>query len=111
MRRAEVYVHDVLAGTLEEDGGRWFVRYVAGYVGPPISLRLPVSTRVYEFDSFPPFFDGLLPEGVMLEGLLRARKLDRHDYLGQLVAVGADLVGAVTVAAVTAAAVAEPEPQ
>ena len=97
MRSAEVYVHEVLAGTLEEDGGRWFVRYVERYDGTPISLRLPVRTDAYEFDSFPPFFDGLLPEGVMLEGLLRARKLDRSDYLGQLIAVGEDLVGAVTV--------------
>ena len=97
MRSAEVYVHDVLAGTLEQDDGRWLLRYRRGYEGPPISLRLPVSGRAYEFESFPPFFDGLLPEGVMLEGLLRACTLDRDDYLGQLIAVGEDLVGAVTV--------------
>lgn len=97
MRCANVYVHDVLAGTLEQDDGRWLIRYLKGYEGPPISLRLPVSDHAYEFDSFPPFFDGLLPEGVMLEGLLRARKLDRDDYLGQLIAVGEDLVGAVTI--------------
>ncbi len=97
MRSAQVYVHDVLAGALEEDGGRWFVRYVADYDGPPISLRLPVAGRTFAFDSLPPFFDGLLPEGIMLEGLLRTCKLDRHDYLGQLISVGEDLVGAVTV--------------
>jgi serine/threonine-protein kinase HipA len=54
---------------------------------------------MYEFKTFPPFFDGLLPEGAQLEGLLRLKKLDRSDYFGQLISVGQDLVGAVTVEA------------
>ena len=62
-----------------------------------MSLTLPVQGQPHEFPGFPPFFDGLLPEGVMLEGLLRLRKLDRRDGFGQLLAVGGDLVGAVTV--------------
>ncbi|WP_235893039.1 HipA N-terminal domain-containing protein, partial [Flavobacterium franklandianum] len=39
----------------------------------------------------------LLPEGVMLEGLLRIVKIDKKDYFSQLIATGNDLVGAVTV--------------
>jgi serine/threonine-protein kinase HipA len=38
-----------------------------------------------------------LPEGLLLEGLLRQRKIDKFEYLKQLIAVGNDLVGAVTV--------------
>ena len=34
---------------------------------------------------------------VLLEGLLKQRKIDKSDYFSQLVAVGSDLVGAVTV--------------
>jgi len=56
-----------------------------------------VDEKEYIFDRFPPFFDGLLPEGLLLEGLLRLRKIDKFDYLSQLMAVGSDLVGAVTV--------------
>lgn len=97
MRRAEVLLHGALAGHLSEEDGRWRFCYVAGYAGPPISLTLPVRAGAYEYDAFPPFFDGLLPEGPMLQGLLRVRKLDQRDYLGQLVAVGEDLVGAVTI--------------
>jgi serine/threonine-protein kinase HipA len=52
---------------------------------------------VFTFAGFPPFFEGLLPEGEMLEGLLRQRKIDRSDLFSQLVAVGGDTVGAVTV--------------
>jgi serine/threonine-protein kinase HipA len=58
---------------------------------------MPVRERSFDFDRFPPFFDGLLPEGVLLEALLKRRKIDRHDYFGQILAVGEDLVGAVTV--------------
>lgn len=99
MRRAEVALHGVAAGQLvEEVPGRLYrFAYAAGYAGPPISLTLPVRAEPYAFEEFPPFFDGLLPEGFQLEALLRQKKLDREDRFGQLVAVGADTVGAVTV--------------
>ena len=58
-------------------------------------LRRPI--QINHFDKFPSFFDGALPEGPRLEALLRQAKLDRTDYFGQLVTVGADLVGAITV--------------
>ena len=62
-----------------------------------MSLTLPVRPAPYEFETFPAFFDGLLPEGLNLEALLKLAKLDAGDCFGQLVTVGGDLVGAVTV--------------
>ncbi|HWP81400.1 MAG TPA: HipA N-terminal domain-containing protein [Bacteroidota bacterium] len=99
MRRAKVFVNGREAGILEEHerGKHYVFRYLDAYDGEPVSLTMPVSRRSFEFDRFPPFFDGVLPEGVMLDGLLRQRKIDRDDLFGQLVAVGKDLVGAVTV--------------
>ena len=99
MRRAQVYVSGRLAGTLTEkqQGSGFHFNYFVEYDGPPVSLTMPLSKPDYEFDSFPPFFDGLLPEGIQLEGLLRTRKLDEDDLFGQLIAVGGDLVGAITV--------------
>ena len=99
MRKVEIRMHGTLAGWLmeEERGGPYQFEYAKGYFGSPISLTMPVEGKVFQFDGFPPFFDGLLPEGIQLEGLLRIHKLDEDDYLGQLVAVGQDLVGAVTV--------------
>jgi serine/threonine-protein kinase HipA len=99
MRQARVYVDKIIAGTLIEEipNQQYEFRYFPDYNGEPISLSMPVEIRVYAFDSFPPFFDGLLPEGIQLEGLLKQRKLDRNDYFAQLMAVGADLVGVVTV--------------
>lgn len=81
---------------LETKNG-WQVEYDAGYDGPPVSLTMPVRMKSWFFEQFPPFFEGVLPEGIMLEGLLQGQKIDREDYFSQLMAVGNDLVGAVTV--------------
>ncbi|MBT4286140.1 MAG: toxin HipA [Deltaproteobacteria bacterium] len=99
MRKAEVFVHGVKAGVLQEslDKNTWFFLYSTNYKGPPVSLTLPVERGEFNFKSFPPFFEGLLPEGLQLEALLRICKIDRYDLFGQLVAVGGDTVGAVTV--------------
>ncbi len=98
MRTARIYMHSKPAGILEEiDPGRLYrFSYLEEYDGEPISLTMPVRETPYEFDGFPPFFDGLLPEGVMLEGLLRQMKIDRKDMFSQLLAVGHEMVGAVT---------------
>ena len=103
MKKADVFMHGILAGILEEHevGRHYRFVYVEDYHGPPVSLTMPVGVNEFFFDSFPPFFDGLLPEGLLLEGLLKQRKIDKYDFLSQLVAVGSDLIGAVTVQART----------
>ena len=95
MRSAKILVNGQEAAILTEldFGKKYSFEYIDGYSGTPVSLTLPVRKMVYEFDSFPPFFDGLLPEGYQLEGLLKFGKIDRNDFFSQLVAVGDDLVG------------------
>lgn len=90
-------MHSEPAGVLEElsPGKRYRFAYLKEYEGEPISLTMPVDGSPYEFNGFPPFFDGLLPEGVMLDGLLRQRKIDKNDLFSQLLAVGKEMVGAV----------------
>lgn len=99
MRGAEVSMHGHPAGILEEieAGRKYRFTYIERYNGPSIALTMPVDEKEFVFDRFPPFFEGLLPEGLLLEGLLKLRKIDKFDYLSQLIAVGSDLVGAVTV--------------
>jgi len=98
MREAFVFNHGVYAGRfIEQDDGGYAFIYDEAYQGSPISLTMPVIQKQFFFDAFPAFFDGVLPEGVMLEALLKSAKLDRSDYFGQLVQVGHDLVGSVTV--------------
>ena len=101
MKRAKVFVDGVYAGEIQEveRGKKYRYTYVEDYKGPSVSLEMPLTQSTYEYDRFPPFFEGLLPEGMMLEGLLRQSKIDRYDLLSQLIAVGGDLVGNVTVRA------------
>ncbi len=104
MRKAQVFFKGIPAAIFTEiiPGQSYRIEYLADYVGEPISLTMPTSQKVYEFSRFPPFFDGLLPEGPQLEGLLRLGKLDRYDYFGQIIRVGHDLVGAVTLEEISA---------
>jgi len=98
MTKAKVFVHGVFAGVLMKlNHGKYLFSYESNYKGAPVSLTMPLNESVYEFDKFPPFFEGLLPEGEMLEALLRTHKLDKKDYFGQLLKVGRDVVGAVTI--------------
>ena len=104
MRKALIKIHKFRAGVLtEENANRYLFEYDLDYSGPPISLTMPVRIEAYKFDHFPAFFDGLLPEGAQLAGLLKKYKIDKEDYLQQLLVTGSDLVGAVTVEEMKAA--------
>jgi serine/threonine-protein kinase HipA len=99
MRKAKVYNFGIPAGELIEieQGQKYKFVYFEDYNGSPVSLTMPVKQREYEYDQFPPFFDGLLPEGVQLEALIRQMKIDKNDFFSQLIHVGKDLIGSVTV--------------
>jgi len=98
MRKAEIRQQGMVAGILEESDRRHYqFTYAPGYQGEPISLALPVRAEAYKFDGFPPVFEGLLPEGVQLEALLRIHKVDKGDMFQQLLIVGEDVVGSLTV--------------
>jgi serine/threonine-protein kinase HipA len=99
MRKANVFVKGTAAGILSEiiKGRKYIFQYHDHYSGLEVSRTMPVNQKIYTFKRFPPFFDGLLPEGLQLEGLLKIRKIDKNDYFAQLLAVGEDMVGAITV--------------
>lgn len=103
MRRAKVYVNGIEAGILieAEKGKEYQFDYLDQYKGLVVSRTMPVKGKSFKFNRFPPFFDGLLPEGIQLEGLLKIKKIDKNDYFSQLMAVGEDMVGVVTVKEIT----------
>jgi serine/threonine-protein kinase HipA len=99
MRKAKVFVNGIEAGILSEfkQGAEYMFEYKDGYNGLEVSRTMLTSQRKYIYSGFPPFFEGLLPEGIQLEGLLKLNKIDRNDLFSQLIAVGEDVVGVVTV--------------
>lgn len=98
-RKASIFVNAIFAGELQEieKGTKYRFVYDPAYTGPSVSLTMPKKHLIHDFNRFPPFFEGLLPEGMMLDALLRQTKIDHTDYLSQLITVGGDLVGNVTV--------------
>ena len=98
MKLARIYQQNRLAGLLEaQDDGTYRFTYDPAFHGEPVSLTMPTSQRMWEFSHFPAPFEGLLPEGVQLDALLRLRKLDRNDLFGQLLTVGRDVVGSLRI--------------
>ena len=97
MDKLEIWVGNDLAGTLERLASGIRFEYFPSYDGPPVFLNLPVKQEGKTWSQFPPGFDGVLPEGVLLDQLLATKKLDRSDKWGQLCAVGEDLTGCLSV--------------
>lgn len=100
MRTAHIWVGSEEAGVLEEqEAGGFRFTYHDNYQGPRAFLGMPLKQRRFEWKGFPPEFDGLIPEGVLLEQLLRTHKLERSDRMGLLLAIGSDTVGWVSICA------------
>ncbi len=97
MDRLCIYVGEHLAGYLSRSDSGYSFGYLSGYSGPPVFLGWDVKQTHRDWDRFPSAFDGLLPEGVLLDQLLAKHKLDKADKWGQLIAVGLDLTGFVSV--------------
>jgi serine/threonine-protein kinase HipA len=111
---ADVYKKDRLAGVLGRRLDSVEFSYRADYLASdpvPVARTLPVTDRpvVAAGGSVPPFFAGLLPEGVRLTALTRRLKTSADDMLTLLVAVGAETIGDVRVYPAGAAPV-EPVP-
>lgn len=98
MKKAKVYIQNIEAGLfIEHSKNKYTFEYLSNYKGEPVSLTMPVKSEPYYYDSFPPFFEGLLPEGFNLVQLLRLRKIDATDYFSQLIYIGSDVIGAVSI--------------
>lgn len=103
MRTADIYFQDIHAGTLEEHDDGYVFSYRPDYLSrknaTPVSLSLPLREAPYRDKRLLPFFDGLIPEGWLLDIAERTWKLDPRDRMGLLLACCRDCIGAVRVVA------------
>jgi len=101
VQRAAVFCKGKQAGLLTKRAGGYEFRYDAAYLSDPdavpISLALPLREASYESRALFPFFDGLLPEGWLLDLTCAAAKIDKDDKFRLLLHTGQDPVGAVSV--------------
>ena len=100
-RKGYVYVQNNFAGIIEEtDEGYAFsysIEYMESENAVPVSLTMPLSNKAYESNVLFPFFDGLIPEGWLLDIVNRNWKIDPQDRFGLLLAVCKDCIGDVCV--------------
>jgi serine/threonine-protein kinase HipA len=100
MRKLWVYYQDRVTGQLEETDEGYRFTYDSTWVDEgrnPVSLTLPLRREPWESRTLFAFFDGLIPEGWLLELGVRNWKLDPRDRFGLLAAFCRDTIGAVGV--------------
>ena len=100
-RTAYVYIRNVFAGKLcETDEGYSFSydeQYLSSENASAVSLTLPLSEETYTSKTLFPFFDGLIPEGWLLNVVSRNWKIDTKDRFGLLLVACKDGIGNVSI--------------
>ncbi len=100
-RTAYVYVRENFAGTLKEtDYGYSFLydsEYLESEKNSPVSLTLPIQKEEYTSKTLFSFFDGLIPEGWLLDIVSNNWKIDRKDRFGLLLVACKDPIGNVQI--------------
>ncbi len=101
MKRARVFINSTLAGILTEDDMGYEFRYDADYIGSgqaePISLTLPLKEEAYRDKVLFPFFDGLIPEGWLLDIAEQSWKISARDRFSLLLACCKDCIGNISI--------------
>ena len=101
MRKGTVLFQDKVAGEIVENEHGVSFLYTAEYLAlpeaRPISLTMPLATTPYKSTTMLPFFDGLIPEGWLLDIAERYWKIDPRDRFGLLLACCRDCIGAVSI--------------
>lgn len=102
MRKGKVYYKEHFAGTITEtDDGEFIFHYDENFVleHPQefIAFTMPVTNKPYTDKRLFPFFDGLIPEGWLLDIASKSWKINKNDRMGLLLACCKNCIGAVSV--------------
>lgn len=106
LREGKVFVRSVFAGVIQETDEGYLFQYDEAYLSRKdacsVSLTLPLRSAVYRSHTLFPFFDGLIPEGWLLNLACRNWKIDSNDRFGLLLTACRDCIGCVTIQGVEA---------
>ena len=101
MKQGRVYYKGIEAGTIREDENGFVFQYNADYLqradAKPVSLTLPLREDVYVSQVLFPFFDGLIPEGWLLDAVSHNWKINANDRFGLLLLACKDCIGDVCI--------------
>lgn len=102
MRKGKVLYKDIFAGIVAEtDDGEYVFQYDEKYVEEHphgfITFTMPVTTKPYTDNRLFPFFEGLIPEGWLLDIASANWKINKNDRMGLLLACCRNCIGAVSI--------------
>lgn len=102
MRQGRVFYKDIPAGFITETNDGDFVfqydhEYVKAHPYEFITFTMPVTEKPYTDNRLFPFFDGLIPEGWLLNIASENWKINKNDRMGLLLACCRNCIGAVRV--------------
>lgn len=101
MRQASIYIQDAFSGILTEDENGFHFQYDSDYLKSlealPLSPTMPLTAEPYNKEMMFPVFDGLIPEGWLLDIATSSWKLDPRDRMGLLMACCKDCIGDISV--------------
>ncbi len=101
VKRGKVYYKDFFAGTIEENEDGFNFIYDKSYINfpgaQPVSLTMPIRKEPYVSTTMLPFFDGLIPEGWLIDIAEKNWKIDERDRMELLLTFCKDCIGAVSV--------------
>ena len=90
MKKADIYIDDIFCGILTEDADGYHFCYDRGYLGLPgtkaVSPTMPLTETEYSKEMMFPVFDGLIPEGWLLDIAHKSWKIDPRDRMSLLIA-------------------------
>lgn len=105
MKQAKVFLKDMFAGTLTEDDMGYEFSYEPEYLKSedalPVSLTLPLTEKPYRDTILFPFFDGLIPEGWLLDIAEQNWKISARDRFSLLLACCKDCIGNISIQRIT----------
>lgn len=101
MEEANILYDAKIAGILNHSDSGYSFQYDPQYLSrpdaKPISLSLPLKAEKYTSQELFSFFEGLLPEGWLLELTCATAKIDPEDHFHLLLHTGGDPLGAVSI--------------
>ena len=100
-RRGKVYLKNVFCGVISETDAGYSFEYSQEYLtlsdAQPVSLTMPLTDQPFQSKTLFAFFDGLIPEGWLLDIAEKNWKINYKDRMGLLLTCCKDCIGAVSV--------------
>ena len=96
-----IYINDIFAGLLSETEFGYEFKYDEKYIlldnSSPVSLTMPIQIEPFISKTLFPFFDGIIPEGWLLDVVVNNWKINKNDRFGILLVACNDCIGNVSV--------------